>query len=150
MWTAEEDAKIMEGVSLHGYKWQQIAAVLPGRSANAVRNRFLRCSPEHCETGRPVGAASEVRSLGLVASGNACMSAPVLSDMSSSAISMINGLTMPQTMPLSQGMPMHSEELMVPVSNGQGVNFFWDASALYGEALGSIHDDLFSPQQSNS
>ena len=35
---------------MHGYKWQQIASVLPGRSANAVRNRFLRCSPGNAAT----------------------------------------------------------------------------------------------------
>ena len=27
-------------------------------------------------------------------------------------------------------------------SSSQGLSFFWDAAALYGEALGSIQDDL--------
>jgi hypothetical protein len=43
MWTAEEDAAIMDGVMRIGQKWQQISDMLPGRSANAVRNRYLRC-----------------------------------------------------------------------------------------------------------
>ena len=29
-----------------GFKWQDIARILPGRSANAVRNRFLRFPAE--------------------------------------------------------------------------------------------------------
>ena len=44
MWTAEEDAQIMDGVTRFGQKWQLISANVPGRSANAVRNRFLRCT----------------------------------------------------------------------------------------------------------
>ena len=42
MWSPEEDAIITAGVSMHGHKWAPIAAMLPGRSANAVRNRSLR------------------------------------------------------------------------------------------------------------
>ena len=45
MWTLEEDTAIMDGVARLGLKWQQIATALPGRSANAVRNRYLRCLP---------------------------------------------------------------------------------------------------------
>ena len=43
MWSPEEDATIRDGVHMHGQKWQLIALQLPGRSANAVRNRYLRC-----------------------------------------------------------------------------------------------------------
>ena len=42
MWTPEEDARMLLGVAKHGYKWHQIAAELHDRSANAVRNRYLR------------------------------------------------------------------------------------------------------------
>ena len=42
MWTSEEDRRIKEGVATFGLKWQLIAERLPGRSANAVRNRYLR------------------------------------------------------------------------------------------------------------
>ena len=48
MWTAEEDRRIREAVLYHGRKWHEIAAGLPGRSANAVRAtaaRPLRCTP---------------------------------------------------------------------------------------------------------
>jgi hypothetical protein len=45
MWTVEEDAKIIEGVRMHGLKWQLISPELPGRSANAVRNRYVRLAP---------------------------------------------------------------------------------------------------------
>ena len=44
MWTAEEDRRIREAVLQHGLKWHEIASELPGRSANAVRNRYLRCT----------------------------------------------------------------------------------------------------------
>ena len=53
MWTAEEDTQIMAAVATHGLKWQEIAHGLPGRSANAVRNRYLRL---HTPTGT-VGAS---------------------------------------------------------------------------------------------
>ena len=42
MWTAEEDEAICDAVERLGQKWAPIAALLPGRSPNAVRNRFLR------------------------------------------------------------------------------------------------------------
>ena len=53
MWTSEEDTQIMAAVATHGLKWQEIAHGLPGRSANAVRNRYLRL---HTPTGT-VGAS---------------------------------------------------------------------------------------------
>ena len=46
MWSPEEDTTIIHGVNMHGLKWQVIAQQLPGRSANAVRNRYLRCLPQ--------------------------------------------------------------------------------------------------------
>lgn len=42
MWTTEEDATICDAVERLGQKWNPIAALLPGRSPNAVRNRYLR------------------------------------------------------------------------------------------------------------
>ena len=148
MWTAEEDAKIMEGVSVHGYKWQQIASVLPGRSANAVRNRFLRCSPDHAgEGGRLANTAGGVRAAPYAAGG---MPYAVAGMGDLAGVPTMSGIPMPQSMPPGHSVPMPADELMVPVSSGQGVNFFWDASALYGEALGAIHDDLFTGSTNNN
>ena len=42
MWTRAEDERIMSAVADHGLKWQEIAQQLPGRSAAAVQNRYLR------------------------------------------------------------------------------------------------------------
>ena len=41
-WSAEEDALIRSGVQQLGCKWRVIAAQLPGRSDDAVRNRWSR------------------------------------------------------------------------------------------------------------
>ena len=41
-WSAEEDARIRESVAKHGYKWRLVAADVPGRSDDAVRNRWNR------------------------------------------------------------------------------------------------------------
>jgi len=45
-WTSDEDRTIMEEVAKHGQKWRIIAAALPGRSDDAVRNRWKRLSAE--------------------------------------------------------------------------------------------------------
>ena len=39
-WTAAEDEIIQSGVAMFGCKWRRIAAQLPGRSDDAVRNRL--------------------------------------------------------------------------------------------------------------
>ena len=41
-WAMREDQLIWRGVQQIGCKWQQIAAMLPGRSDDAVRNRYNR------------------------------------------------------------------------------------------------------------
>ena len=41
-WTADEDTVIISGVAAHGPRWRLIAAELPGRSDDAVRNRHKR------------------------------------------------------------------------------------------------------------
>ena len=41
-WTRQEDALILKTVREVGTKWSRIAAQLPGRSDDAVRNRYIR------------------------------------------------------------------------------------------------------------
>lgn len=41
-WSAEEDIIIREGVAEYGCRWRRIASQLPGRSDDAVRNRWNR------------------------------------------------------------------------------------------------------------
>ena len=74
MWTPEEDAAILEGVARLGVKnavqqvgvlkdvndlkWEQIAQALPGRSASAVRDRYLRCILPAAAPAAPAPAAA--------------------------------------------------------------------------------------------
>ena len=127
MWTAEEDAKIMEGVQHHGFKWQLIAHELPGRSANAVRNRYLRCSP----------ACSSLASAAAVSTESAVSTA-----VPPRATQQHPSNTPPAMEQQGLHMPDLSDEL-----NGQGMNLFWDAAALYGEALESIQEDFQEPSE---
>ena len=41
-WTRQEDTLIMRAVDEWGTKWSRIAAELPGRTDDAVRNRYIR------------------------------------------------------------------------------------------------------------
>ena len=42
-WTSEEDALIIQQVAKIGKKWSKIAALLPGRSDNSVKIRYISC-----------------------------------------------------------------------------------------------------------
>jgi hypothetical protein len=46
-WTAQEDFILMRQQWIYGNMWSQIAAALPGRSANAVKNRWSWLSRHH-------------------------------------------------------------------------------------------------------
>jgi hypothetical protein len=56
-WSAEEDALIYEGVRMHGCRWRQISAELPGRSDSSVRNRWRRLEKDG--GGRPSESADD-------------------------------------------------------------------------------------------
>ena len=59
MWTVEEDLLILQLVDQHGKKWSKIAAHLPGRTDNGVRNRWNRMERAHViKQRRPAGTAT--------------------------------------------------------------------------------------------
>ena len=57
-WTAAEDEIIESGVAMFGCKWRRIAEQLPGRSDDAVRNRWNRL--KEARYGPPAEAAEAV------------------------------------------------------------------------------------------
>jgi len=57
-WSNEEDELIINGVMQYGYRWRQIAAQLPGRSDDAVRNRWNRLK-DAANIGTNEGGAGE-------------------------------------------------------------------------------------------
>jgi hypothetical protein len=46
-WSPEEDEVIRQSVHAHGCRWRRIALQLPGRSDDAVRNRWTRLTETH-------------------------------------------------------------------------------------------------------
>lgn len=59
-WTAAEDEIIRTSVEVHGCRWRRIAAQLPGRSDDAVRNRWNRLKGDkEWRPGSPAGMAWE-------------------------------------------------------------------------------------------
>lgn len=57
-WTREEDAQIIALVQRYGQKWRQIAVEMPGRSDDAVRNRWKRVKDEGSDEDSPTSKAA--------------------------------------------------------------------------------------------
>ena len=73
MWTVEEDLLILQLVDQHGKKWSKIAAHLPGRTDNGVRNRWNRMERAHViKQRRPAGTGYRCRRCGEPKRGHIC------------------------------------------------------------------------------
>ena len=79
VWSPAEDALILRTVEQLGPKWRKIAALLPNRSDDAVRNRWHRLS----EAQRSAGAAAAAAAPGAPADGSSALEAPAAIDRSS-------------------------------------------------------------------
>jgi len=67
-WHPEEDAMILRSVVAHGNQWIKIASLIPGRSDDAVRNRYKRL--------QAAGSSDDLHGSG----GTACGGAPLSSN----------------------------------------------------------------------
>ena len=45
MWSADEDNKLREAITVHGEKWSRVKDLVPGRTAAQCRERFVRSIP---------------------------------------------------------------------------------------------------------
>ena len=57
-WKPEEDAQIRASVAKHGFKWRLVAADVPGRSDDAVRNRWNRIREDDADNAATSSSAS--------------------------------------------------------------------------------------------
>jgi hypothetical protein len=58
-WTPEEDDLLKQKFAEIGTRWNQLAAVFPSRSTNAVKNRCLRLHRTRPKRGRPRGTPAQ-------------------------------------------------------------------------------------------
>jgi len=80
-WRPAEDQLIMEGVARHGTRWAAVAKDVPGRSENAIRNRYHRL--KGAERARQAAQSAGVtvggyrcRKCGVFKKGHVCLETP--------------------------------------------------------------------------
>ena len=80
-WRPTEDQLIMEGVARHGTRWAAVAKDMPGRSENAIRNRYHRL--KGAERARQAAQSAGVtvggyrcRKCGVFKKGHVCLETP--------------------------------------------------------------------------
>ena len=81
MWTVEEDLLILQLVEQHGKRWSKIAAHLPGRTDNGVRNRWNRMErAQLLKKSRGPAAGYRCRRCGEPKRGHICAARMMLSE----------------------------------------------------------------------
>jgi len=81
MWTVEEDLFILQLVEQHGKRWSKIAAHLPGRTDNGVRNRWNRMErAQLIKKNRGVSAGYRCRRCGEPKRGHICAARMMLNE----------------------------------------------------------------------
>ena len=82
-WSPAEDALILRAVEQLGPKWRKIAALLPKRSDDAVRNRWRRLSEAQRTVGAAAATTAAAAAPGAPAEGSSALEAPAAIDRSS-------------------------------------------------------------------
>ena len=80
-WRPAEDQLIMEGVARHGTRWAAVAQDMPGRSENAIRNRYHRLkgaerARQAAQIAGVTGGGYRCRKCGVFKRGHVCLETP--------------------------------------------------------------------------
>jgi hypothetical protein len=152
-WTAEEDELILKTVEAYGSRWQHVAAHLPRRSGNGVRNRYHRIQKDRClKAGRPVATRGyHCRRCGQPKRGHQCTdpdgdgSAPNIED---DVPDMVSDTAEPPVSFNRAPSAYREGEASTGLPNGAFEN--WRPSALAVDAIMAIDQRICSPPVSGS